>query len=462
MSEAKRFEYLKEVLIGSGAGLVALTLILLGLSISGPNNGGSNNAANPSNSASTSASPSSSVAKCLVNDQLNDPRLGNVQALVLNAVDDSVLFDVDSKKASATASTMKLLTAAAALESFGPNYRVQTRVYRDTTDPGTIYFVGGGDPTLSRTQPGKQSVYKDAPKLNDLAVQINRAVGSTPITKIVADGSLFKGPQWQTGVEVSERTNGYLGLVSALQVDGDRNDPTRETSPRSANPENRAAGWLKAAIGANASTATIVSGVMPTTAMQIAQVQSQPISNWINHMMAVSDNTQAEALARLISLDQGMDGSFSAIDPAVKSSLRALGVDVTGSVIMDGSGESLQNAVAPATLIKLVKQIYLGTGNLGIIKQSLPVSGESGSLQSRFTGKNVDAAGKVFAKTGWINHGYTLAGFIKAKDGSNLLFVVYALGPKVADNAKEAIDNLVTGFYRCGANLGPATRVPAN
>lgn len=461
MSEVKRFAYLREVLIGGGSGLVVLTLILLGLSISGPTPGGSNNNANPSNSASASASPSASVAKCLVNDQLNDPRLGNVQALVVNAADDSVLFDVDSTKPSATASVMKLLTAAAALQTFGPNYRVQTRVYRDTVDPSVIYLVGAGDPTLSRTQPGKQSVYKDAPKLNDLAVQINRVVGTSPITKIVVDGSLFKGPQWLAGVDLTERTNGYLGLVSALQVDGDRNDPTRETSPRSANPENRAGGWLRQAIGANASAATVVSGVMPTTAMQIATVQSQPISNWINHMMAVSDNTQAEALARLVAIDQGLDGSFASVDPAIKSALRGLGVDFSGSLIMDGSGESNKTAIAPATLIKLVKQIYLGNGSLGVIKQSLPVSGESGSLQSRFKGNNIDAAGKVFAKTGWINHGYTLAGFINAKDGSKLLFVVYALGPKVADNAKEAIDNLVTGFYRCGANLGPATQTAA-
>jgi len=65
----------------------------------------------------------------------------------------------------------------------------------------------------------------------------------------------------------------------------------------------------------------------------------------------------------------------------------------------------------------------------------------------------VDAAGHVFAKTGWINHGYTLVGYTNAKDGTTELFAVYALGPKVQDSAKDAIDNLVTGFFRCGASL---------
>jgi D-alanyl-D-alanine carboxypeptidase/D-alanyl-D-alanine-endopeptidase (penicillin-binding protein 4) len=45
-----------------------------------------------------------------------------------------------------------------------------------------------------------------------------------------------------------------------------------------------------------------------------------------------------------------------------------------------------------------------------------------------------------------------LGGIISAKDGTDLVFAVYALGD-VADSAKLAIDNLVTGFYRCGDTL---------
>jgi D-alanyl-D-alanine carboxypeptidase/D-alanyl-D-alanine-endopeptidase (penicillin-binding protein 4) len=291
-------------------------------------------------------------------------------------------------------------------------------------------------------------------------VAINKAVGATPITKIVVDGSLFSGPQWQASVDPSERTNGYQSLTSALQVDGDRNDPTKETSPRSSTPELRAGTWLKNAIGANASGASVVAGTMPTSAGEIASVMSQPISNWISHMLAVSDNTQAEALARLVSLDEGFDGSFTSLDSAIKQALKTLTpLDPSGATILDGSGESPQNSVTPLFMTQLVKQIYLANGNLAVEKQSLPVSGESGSLQSRFKGKNIDAAGKVFAKTGWIKNGYTLAGYINAKDGSHLLFAVYALGPKAKDSAKDAIDNLVTGFYRCGLSLAPVTAV---
>jgi serine-type D-Ala-D-Ala carboxypeptidase/endopeptidase (penicillin-binding protein 4) len=62
------------------------------------------------------------------------------------------------------------------------------------------------------------------------------------------------------------------------------------------------------------------------------------------------------------------------------------------------------------------------------------------------------ADGRVIAKTGWINTGYTLAGVIRAEDGTDLTFAIYALGD-VSDDAKTAIDTLATGFYLCGDNL---------
>jgi len=41
---------------------------------------------------------------------------------------------------------------------------------------------------------------------------------------------------------------------------------------------------------------------------------------------------------------------------------------------------------------------------------------------------------------------------VNAADGTPLTFAVFALG-NVSDNAKQAIDTLVTGFYKCGDNL---------
>ena len=162
--------------------------------------------------------------------------------------------------------------------------------------------------------------------------------------------------------------------------------------------------------------------------------------------------TEAEFLARLTAIKLGYSGSFASIDLAIKKSLQVTGLDSTGISIKDGSGLSDLNRVPPIYFARLMKLIMNQTADFNIIKEGLPISGESGSLSDRFKGDNVDAAGHVFAKTGWIKHGYTLTGIIEAKDGTHLTFAVYALG-NVSDSAKLAIDNLVTGFYRCGDTL---------
>jgi D-alanyl-D-alanine carboxypeptidase/D-alanyl-D-alanine-endopeptidase (penicillin-binding protein 4) len=371
---------------------------------------------------------------------------------VIDAATDTVLFDRAANTPAATASTMKLLTAGAALNILGPNYRVDTRVYQDPAQPGTIILVGGGDPTLSRTAPGQQSVYRDAPKLSTLAVGVNAKLAGTPITKIVVDGSLFNGPAWDANWERSEQTQGYMSEVTALQVDGDRQNPSANTSPRSTNPVLNAGKYFKKALGAAAATATIVEGAAPGTAIEIAKVSSQPISVWIKHMLQVSDNTEAEALARLVSLDLGYDGSFASLNMAIKKGLANTQLDSTGLVIKDGSGLSAVNAVPPSYLAKFSKLVMTGFADFSVIRDGLPVSGESGSLSARFKGDLKDAVGQVHAKTGWIKNGYTLAGYITARDKSNLLFAIYALG-NVKDDAKDAIDKLATDFFRCGLQL---------
>jgi serine-type D-Ala-D-Ala carboxypeptidase/endopeptidase (penicillin-binding protein 4) len=456
LSEAtKGFPYLKDIAKGAGIGLGVLALIIGGFSIGGLGGGQPTSSNTNATQATASATPSATptdARTCSVSTDAADTRLGSFQAVVIDAATDTVLFDRGADKPAATASTMKLLTAGAALNILGPNYRVDTRVYQDPAQPGTIILVGGGDPTLSRTAPGQQSVYRDAPKLSTLAVGVNAKMAGTPITKIVVDGSLFTGPTWDASWERSEQATGYMSEVTGLQVDGDRQNPAAETSPRSTTPVLNAGKYFKKALGAAAANATIVEGKAPGTAVEIAKVSSQPISVWIKHMLQVSDNTEAEALARLVSLDLGYDGSFSSLNIAIKKGLANTQLDSTGLVIKDGSGLSALNAVPPTFLAKFSKLVMTGFADFSVIRDGLPVSGESGSLSARFKGDLKDAVGQVHAKTGWIKNGYTLAGYITARDKSNLLFAIYALGA-VKDDAKDAIDKLATDFFRCGVQL---------
>jgi D-alanyl-D-alanine carboxypeptidase/D-alanyl-D-alanine-endopeptidase (penicillin-binding protein 4) len=448
--------YMRQIAIGAACGLLLLVLIIGGFTLAST---GTSPQATDTNSPTNTptVSPTAEGRDCSVADLAADPRLVGLHAQVLNPETNEVLFDLQGDVATQTASVMKLFTATAALQVLGPNYRVQTKVYADLDNPGQIVVVGAGDPTLSRVGVGKQSVYKDAPKISDMAVQINAWARATPITSIVLDSSYFTGPTWELDVPDSERTLGYQSHVTALQVDGDRDNPALETSPRSNDPVGRAGTAIKKAIGPLAANAVLTQAKAGTNLLQIAVVQSQPISKWIKHMLQVSDNTEAEFLARLVSKQLGYDGSFASVDAAIKQGLIRAGLDPTGLLFKDGSGES-ENNLVPATFINaLLKKILNEEGDLEVIKQALPIAAESGSLANRFKGDNIDAAGKIFAKTGWTKNEYSLAGLIKAKDGTDLVFSIASVG-EVNQTTKVAIDNLATGFFRCGNKLSTETK----
>ena len=457
MSEGKaKFAYLKQVAIGAASGVATLALIIAGFSISGtatPNNNSNADSANPDSSASPSSTATPTFARtCSVATESADPKLATFAAAVINPATDEILFDRSSELGAAPASTQKMLTAAAALQVLGPNYRVETKVYQDPANLSTIYLVGAGDPTLSRTPNGKQSVYRDAPKLSDLAVAVNASLAGQAVNKIVLDSTLFSGPSWEPTWERSEQTQGYMSEVTALQVDGDRRNPAAATSPRSTTPVANAGKFFKTALGTSASAAVVSEAKMPAGMKQIASVYSQPISQWVKYMLLTSDNTQAEYLARLVSLKQGFDGSFNSLNAAIKMGLNATMLSSANLTIKDGSGLSDFNSITPKYLAQFSKLVLSGVGNYAVIYQGLPIANESGSLASRFNKENLDASGKIIAKTGWIKRGYTLSGIIKAKDGVDLVFAVYAHG-KVDDTTKLAIDNFVTAVYRCGDSL---------
>ncbi len=454
---------MKQALIGIAGGLFA-GLAALGILFTGPLSLSNDEPAQPEAEVTQEASPSPTtspseseavevveeVVQCSVKELEEAEGILSLQAQVLNAATGEVLFDRASETPARAASVMKLFTAAAALETLGPDYRVTTRVYVDSTDPSILYLVGAGDVTLSRAGVNQQSVYQNAPKLSQLVNQISRTMGTQTFSQIVLDSTAYGSPagEYQSVWDSRGLSDGYMSYVSSLQVDGDRNDPKAKDSQRSKDPVKRAGTWFKESLGALAADAVVTKGTTPADAVEVAKVQSAPMSTWIDYMLIVSDNTLAEAIARLVSLDVGLNGSFDSLTDAYERALRGTGLDLSGLVVEDGSGLSRLNLVSPSQVNELLKLIDQGYEDFEIIKQGMPVSGTPGSLSSRL----LDAVGAVTAKTGWIRTGYTLAGYIDAADDTRLIFTVYNLGDVTTDN-REAMDDLVMGFYDCGKDL---------
>lgn len=391
---------------------------------------------------------------CSVASAAQDARLANFQGRVVNARTGEVLFDRKGTKASRAASVMKVLTSAAALKVLGPDHRLVTRVVEGSRS-GEIVLVGGGDVTLSRTPEGTATAYAGAPHLSTLARQVKAAWKDAhpgrKITRIVLDASYFGGPTWQPTWEIKERALGSTPKITALMVDGDRANPGANTSPRGTDPVGRAGAAFAAYFG---SGVKVVRGTAPGGATTLGAVRSQPVRTLVQQELIYSDNTIAEALARVTAIEAGTGNTFSAIDAAVVPALRAYGIEPSKVRVVDGSGLSDDNRIPPSYLTKLFVKVLHKTDGLRPVFDGLPIAGRTGSLSypDRFSGAASRADGKVRAKTGWIDTGYTLAGIIRAKDGTPLTFAFYALG-NVNASAKQALDSLTADVWSCGNRL---------
>jgi D-alanyl-D-alanine carboxypeptidase/D-alanyl-D-alanine-endopeptidase (penicillin-binding protein 4) len=402
------------------------------------------------------ASPTGATAlrTCSVAAAAADTRLGSFEGTVIDSSTGETLFDRNGQTPARTGSVMKTLTTAVALAVLGPDYRFTTKV---VGTGGSIALVGQGDATLSATPAGAQSVYQGAPKLSDLAAQVKAKLGATPVTTIDLDSTYWNNADsGDASWPRSEQTIGYQPEIVPLMVDGDRANPALATSPRSTDPVGRAGDAFRQALVAagvqGASTAPFTRGAATSTTV-LGQVQSQPVSTLIGQMIPNSDNTLAEMLARVSSKVSGANGSAASLTGVYRAALaKTYGLDSSTLTIIDGSGESANNGVPSAFEAALMGKVLARPGSLGLLYDSLPVSGQSGTLASRFTGANAIARGAVHAKTGWIDSAYTLGGVIDAKDGTKLTFAFYAIG-NVSGAARTALDTLTTAVYSCGANL---------
>lgn len=394
------------------------------------------------------------VRRCSVAAAARDPRLASFQGRVVNARTGEVLFDRRGTTASRAASVMKVLTTAAALKVLGPDHRLTTRVVEGRR-PGEIVLVGGGDVTLSRTPAGTRTAYVGAPHLATLARQAKAAWArrhpGTRVTRIVLDSSYFGGPAWQPSWKTKERTEGWMPQMTALMVDGDRDAPGSNGSRRSTDPVGRAGTAFAGYFGGVPTTR----GTAPAGARTLAAVRSQPVRTLVQQTLIVSDNAIAEALARVTAIESGTGNTFAAEDAAVRTALRSYGIEPTGVRVVDGSGLSDDNRIPPAYLTRLFVKVLHRSDGLGPVFDGLPIAGRTGSLAypDRFAGAASRADGRVWAKTGWIDTGYTLAGIIRAKDRTPLTFAFYALGTDDPPSMKTALDALTADVWSCGNRL---------
>ena len=406
----------------------------------------------------SAAAPTAAGVAAALAAVVRDPAFGgHLSGEVVDGQTGQVLLDRDASQPLPPASTVKVLTAAAALETLGPAATLNTGVVRDGS---TLYLIGGGDVTLRATpQPGVPT-YPSSADLTSLATQTVAGLGTTRSVKLCLDTSAWPiGPAQAPGWNAGYFTAGDIAHLSPLEVDegaASSRHPARAPITRVADPAAAAGTAFATALRREGVTVTDTRcrANAPSSALGIASVSSAPVSALVQRMLTLSDNDLAESLGRAVARHEGQPATFSGEATAVTNELKSLGVDVTGLTLYDASGLSHLDRVSAHTLVQAVQLATAGGHpELRVMLDGMPVAGLTGTLATRFRrGPALAGAGVARAKTGTLAGVNTITGTVVDNDGRLLVFAFMTDRASGPDATEAALDRLVARLAACGCH----------
>ena len=376
--------------------------------------------------------------------------LAPLAGLVVDPVAGTALWNQGETTPQTPASTIKVLTAAAALLALDHTARFSTKVVRGA-QPGSVVLVGGGDPTLSSLPAGQPTVYAGAPTMDDLAAQVRASGGQ--VTQVQYDVSRYAGPGTAPGWDPSDVPNGYVAPIAPVMLDGGRADPTKYDTPRTPAPAEVAARALAQRLGVPA----VAAGAASPGAEVLGEVRSAPVDQLVENLMQISDNVLAETMAREVAKARGLEPSFAGAAQAVRDVLTENGFDLSTSTIVDASGLSPNDKVPAKLLVDVLVAAAKPdasdpkTAKLRPLLTALPVAGGSGTLATRYEQWGAGGRGWVRAKTGTLTAVNTLAGVVVDADGRLLVFAFMSLSPEPNNTlVRGALDEMAAALRTCG------------
>lgn len=399
------------------------------------------------------------------------------------------VIDYHSQQMALPASTMKVITALAALLQLGPDYRFHTQLeskgsVSNGTLQGDLVARFGGDPTLTRQDLRnmvatlkKQGVnHIDGNLVIDTSVfashdkapgwpwnDMTQCFSAPPAAAIVDRNcfsvSLYSAPKAGDNAFIRVASFYPVNMFSQVRtlakgspeaqyceldvVPGELNRftltgcMTQRSEPLPlAFAIQDGASYAGALLKAELQAADIdYSGhllrqtrVTPPATV-LAQTQSAPLHDLLKIMLKKSDNMIADTVFRTIGHERfGVPGTWRAGSDAVRQILRQkANVDLGNSIQVDGSGLSRHDLISPATMMQVLQYIAKNDRELNYISM-LPLAGYDGTLRYRGGLHEAGVDGKVSAKTGSLQGVYNLAGFMTTASGQRVAFVQYLSG----------------------------------
>jgi PBP4 family serine-type D-alanyl-D-alanine carboxypeptidase len=398
--------------------------------------------------------------------------------------------DLGAERSLTPASNMKLVTTAAALALLGPNWNFETRF--EGSGPitggvleGDLVVRAAGDPLFDKDSRGDVE-HLLRPLLDALEARGVRSIRGDVVLDEGAFDEPDPAPQWppaeQHWAEYCALSGGFSvnrGCLSAVVRPTKVGELARvDVFPRGHGLEERIGvrtvsdPKLVVHVGANKG-GVLVSGSMPArtaewsdafaapdpvllfghvlcSALERRGIVLQgrllrkrhppggpelftlrtPLWTYLDEINADSTNAVADQFLLALGNSAVGAGTREAGARATRDALAALGVSSEGFEQFDGSGLSRGNRVSARQIVALLEAVLASDAtSKRRYLDSLAVAGVSGTLSSRMKGTR--AAGRVRAKTGFINGASALSGFVEREDGRIFVFSILVNYPHV-------------------------------
>lgn len=403
------------------------------------------------------------------------PQSSEVGIAVYNLTTNQWVYKHQGHKLSRPASTMKLITAIAALtydaEPFETSLWYKGEI-KDETLHGDLYIIGGLDPEFGNTKMDQLVTAVSAQGIKEIKGNI--------YGDISLKDSLYWGTEWgwddnpnsyQPYISPLMYNKGKVSVIAKPQAQGHKAKLilTPETSyytlTNQTQSKNPSAGkfkvtrkWLEnkndIIVKGNVDRyrvqeinmqnsghyflhvfceklsdnyITINGGYQttestPTDAELICTINT-PIEEVLTALLKDSDNLNGEAI--LVALAKRDKRKHIHAQDGVKyieQLVTLIGDDPSKYRFADGCGLSSYNLISANLLVELLKYSYRDNEIYDKILPALPVSGIDGTLAYRM--KSTPAFRKIKAKTGTINAISTLAGYAENSKGEILAFAI--------------------------------------
>ena len=396
-----------------------------------------------------------------------------------------VEYEYNPKKLLHTASTLKLFTTAAAMDTLGDDYEFTTALYKYNND---LYIKLGADPRLTRD--GLKMLIKDL-----------RSEGYKEFNNVYFDDSIFDRQEWGTGWMWDNDTNPYMPKFSSYNLDnniirvnisesvnGDVSITPSSKYPMSVvnllsfgqqNQYNvRRYDWINpevveligsvkgktsvdipissmrryfifvlndifAANNIRIKNLSYASKLVPTGAVKITEVAT-PVQNIYNSILQDSDNKNTETLFKAATAHYFTATATSALEERFfREYWDGKKVSTKGINIADGSGSSRNDLFSVDWMTDALLKIYNNKNLYQTLLNSMAQPGD-GTLSSRL----YSLRGSAWLKTGTLSGVSGLTGFVvDSKGKTHVVAILIQNFITDVNEVKQFEDEVVKAIY---------------